>query len=295
MTQAAPIRTLLVLCSVLGLGLSACAPRHASGPAASGGLDRAKLEAAVDQDMGGADTCLVVADTQSGQVLYQYGDATVCMLPLPPCETFEVVNDLIGLDAGVVTPTTVYKWDGSNQPVSAWQADANMAKAFKDANLWWDERLVQAIGHDQLASALARYGYGDHNLSGAPNDFWNGPQAGGQLGLSTRQQVDFIHRLYAGQLPAKPASVQAVEAMMSSEARPLPGGAQAVMTGKGGSCPSLSDGSRGVGWWTGRLVTPQHDVVFAASVAAAAQPSGDDIADDVKNVFADAGLWPQEQ
>ena len=41
-----------------------------------------------------------------------------------------------------------------------------------------------------------------------------------------------------------------------------------TMSGKGGSCPSLSDGSRQVGWWAGRLKGPGTDYVFAASVEA---------------------------
>ncbi len=67
-----------------------------------------------------------------------------------------------------------------------------------------------------------------------------------------------------------------------------------AMSGKTGSCSSTADGARQVGWWVGRLKNPKHDYVFAASLESDNDTSlpGAEIERRVKDVFAQAGLWP---
>jgi len=275
---------------LLVLSLVACAPKSA--PIKS----QNTLESAIDKQMGGVGTCVILADTHSGDVLYQYNADKACNAPLPPCATFNIVTDLIGLDQGLVTPTTVAKWDGSPQPVRAWQTDADITKAYKNQIDWWFQRLAGAIGHDRYATALNQFDYGNKTLAGPLPLFWQGPHSGGGLSISTRQQVDFLRRLYTGKLPVRPETAAFVEKMMVDETRtgPNPNGGQFTVSGETGSCPSQADGSRGVGWWVGRLKTPTRDMVFAASVEAADGPPGEEIEQTLKDIFADGGLWPQD-
>ena len=271
--------------------LAGCSPTGA-GHARVPPIDQDKLEAAIDQSMGGGETCVVVADAGSGRTLYQYGNAGVCMRPLPPCSTFKIANSLIGLDLGLVTPQTVFKWDGTPQPVKAWEGDADMAKAFKNSIVWWYQRLALSVGHDRYVERLKAFDYGDRDPAGPVQWFWLGPRHGGGLYISTRQQVGFLRRLYAGQLPVKPQSAAFVRQIMVDETRTDAKGGRYVMSGKTGSCSSVADGARSVGWWVGRLQTPQRDLLFAASVEAANAPPGTEVRERVKDIFADAGLWP---
>ena len=80
-----------------------------------GAIDQDKLDAALDSQIGGAGTCVVIDDVKTGAVVYQYGAKDVCGAPLPPCATFDVPMALICLDAGVVTPKSIYKWDGARR------------------------------------------------------------------------------------------------------------------------------------------------------------------------------------
>ena len=281
----------LALSVALIAALNGCSPKIGAGPAPAP-IDQASLEANVDRLMGGGSTCVVVADTQSGRTLYQYGNAGVCMRPLPPCSTFEIAASLIGLDLGLVTPQTVFKWDRTPQPVKAWESDADLAKAFKYSITWWQQRLAQMIGHDRYAQQLKAFDYGDADPAGPVTGFWLGPKTGGGLAISTRQQVAFLKRFYAGQLPAKPEAVAFVRQAMFDETRTGAKGGRYVMSGKAGSCPSLADGSRSVGWWVGRLQAPNRDLLFAASIEAADAPPGGEIAQRIKDAFADSGLWP---
>ncbi|MDR3512060.1 MAG: penicillin-binding transpeptidase domain-containing protein [Caulobacteraceae bacterium] len=250
-------------------------------------FDHDKLNADIDGAIGGLGTCVIILDTQSGRKVYQYGHFDICARALPPCETFEVPIALVGLDAGLVTPQAVVKWDGSPQPTRAWQTDADLAGAFHDSIGWWFGRLAQQIGHDRWATALGAFGYGNKALSGPAGSFWQGPAHGGALALSAGDQAGFMRRLFVGDLAAKPSSAQAVAAALVSETR---GGA--AMSGVAGSCADQADRGRGVGWWTGRLKSPQRDLTVAAVVEAAEPPPGSDIGDTLKEAFADAGLWP---
>lgn len=269
------------------LSLSAC------GPKARPLNNSDALESAIDRGMGGIGTCVVLLDTKTGATIYQYNSPQVCNYPLPPCETFNIVTSLVGLDQGVVTPKTVFKWDGAPQPVTAWQTNADMQKAWQNQIGWWFQRLAGQIGHDRYVQALGPMGYGNRNIAGPATAFWQGPQAGGQLLLSTRQQATLLQRLYAGRITLANGAATSVEGLMSSETRNSAAG-PAVMSGQTGACASQPDGSRHVGWWVGRLTTPKRDVVFAASIEGANAPPGEEVEQALKDALADAGLWPSD-
>ena len=279
---------------VVGLALAGCGRTNTPAGAAGGSatFDRARLEAAIDNKFGGVGTCVVIADSASGRQLYRYGNHQVCMRQLPPCSTFKIANSLIGLDAGVVTPTTVLKWDGTPQRVSAWERDADMRTAFRQSIVWWYQRIARQIGKPGYEERLKAFDYGNRNPDGPVDRFWLGPSPGAKgLLISTEQQVDFLHRLYRDKLPVKPASAAFVKSIMVDEKR-----GASVMSGKTGTCPTDLRQSRQVGWWVGRLQSPPHDYLFAASIEGANDESlpGAELRERVKSAFAAAGLWPYE-
>ena len=279
-------RFFLVL--ALAVATTACSPTNPQ----QGGLDTAKIEAGIDRQLGGRGTCVVLTDIRSGQIVYQYGSAEPCMSALPPCATFNIVTGLVGLDNGLITDKTVLKWDGTPQPSGLWQADADMAKAFKGSILWWWQRTAVSVGRDRFVLGLKRLDYGDKNPDGPAKSFWLGAENGGALTISTRQQADFLRRLYVGRLAVKPETTALMQGLLVDEIRTDSKGGKATMSGVGGSCATASDGSRSVGWWVGRLQTPVRDLVFAASVEGEDAPPGVEVQRRVKEIFAGAGLWP---
>ncbi len=255
------------------------------------GIDKDKLEAAIDASMGGANTCVVLLDAKTGLSVYQYGSAIVCRTPLPPCATFDVPLALIGLDQGVITPQTVYKWDLTPQKVKAWETDADLTKAFHDDIGWWWGNLASQIGHDKLSDAAHRFDYGNKLVDGPATSFWMGPPNGGGLSLSTEQQAHFFKRFYDANLGLKPATTQAVQDLLVREVGDDSRTGRATFSVAEGSCPSNSDGSNTVGWAAGRLQRKDRDLIFAASVNAADAPPGVEIRDKLADIFASAGLW----
>ena len=291
-----PILRAALTALALGLSLAACDQGFKSPVKlpqlklpSSAAFDKDRLESAIDSGFGGIGTCVILADTASGQELYRYNSNAACMNPLPPCATFDVPNSLIGLDAGTITPQTIYKWDGKPQPVTEWQHDADLTAAFKGSILWWYQRLAEAVGAPAYQAQLKAFDYGKKSIGGPLTSFWLGPTEGGQLSISARQQVQFLHQLYAGKLPVKPASAATVQQLMADETR----GDEAV-SGVLGDCPSLADGSQRVSWWIGRLKGPKTDYVFAVSMQQQTDSAlpGEEVKVRAKSAFAQAGLWP---
>jgi len=279
--NARRIASLLLL-----LPLVACGPK----PAPLAQPDA--LQAAVDKELGGVATCVIILDSKTGATLFQYNLDSVCNAPRPPCATINPVLSLIGLDDGAITPTTVFKWDKSPQAVTAWEADADSASAYKNQIGWWFDRLATQIGKQRLGQGLDELGFGNRSTEGPATGFWNGPQAGGKLAISTRQQAQFMRRLYEGQLPVSASTASAVETLLVNETRTGASGGKYVMSGQTGSCTTEADGSRRVGWWVGRLQTPTRDIVFAASVEAPAAPPGTEVEGAIKDIFSGQGYWP---
>lgn len=278
----------VLLISLLGAcGPNPIAAKLGLGPADK--IDTATLDSDIDRDMGGLDTCVVVLDTTSGRRLYQYGVAQACEAQLPPCETFDIANSLIGLDLGVITPGAVVKWDGSPQPVALWRTDADLAKAFHDDIGWWFQHLAAQIGHDRYQRALGELDYGNRDISGPPTQFWMGAQAGGGLTLTEGQQASFIRRFYAGDLKIQPQAIALVQGLTQQETR---AGGKAVISGRVASCAATADGSQNVAWWVGRIKTAGHDLSFSASIEGENAPPGLEIQRRLTNIFTDAKLLP---
>ena len=259
-------------------------------PGSHAAFDKDALENAIDSGFGGVGTCVVLDDAKTGREVYRYNSNGVCESKMPPCQTYEIAGDLMGLDAGVIDAVSKRKWDGSPQPVASWQQDTDLKTAFANSIGWWQARIAQDLGRDTIKQDLHRLGYGNEDVGDSLASFWMGPSQGGQLGVSTRQQAEFLYRLYAGKLPVKPQAAQVVEQVMMSETR-----GAATLSGKGGDCATLSDSSRQVAWYVGRLTSGQHDWTFAASLESDSKQAlpGLELEHRVKSAFAQAGLWPQ--
>ena len=286
MTQAAILsrRPGLGWMVLAALVLASCAPAKTPGAKA---VDFAALDPIIDKGFGGPNTCVSIRDVKTGAEVYAYGSNGVCMRQLPPCSSFKIANALIGLDAGLITPSAVVVWDGKPQPVKAWETDADLAKAFKLSMVPWFQKLARSVGHDVYAKQLKAFDYGSADPAGPIDQFWLGPQVGGGLIISTREQSAFVARLYSGKLPVKASSAETVEQIMVDETH-----GSATISGKTGTCSSLADGTRSVGWWVGRLKTPDQNLAFAVSMEGASALPGRELQTRFKSALTKLGIWP---
>jgi beta-lactamase class D len=289
MTRRPSFRVALLL--TVALVATGCSKIERAVKTATGGapapFDKARLDAAIDKSMGGPSTCVVLLDAGNGSEAYRYGLNAACERELPPCSTFHIASTLIALDEGKATPATVFKWNHTPQPATSWERDVDLTTAFKQSIDWVFQDLARGIGAPTLGARLKAFGYGNGVVTGPVDGFWQGATAGGGLAISTRGQARFLQRLYAGTLPVKPESTAFVTARMVDEIRD-----GSTMSGRMGTCPTLANGSRQVGWWVGRLKGQKSDYLFAASIEGENALPGLEVQTRLKYDLAQAGVWP---
>jgi len=69
-----------------GLALGACTPKSAQG------LKTSQLDTYISQAIGDPSTCVLLADADTGRVVYRYGDDFNCARTLPACDFSGVMN-----------------------------------------------------------------------------------------------------------------------------------------------------------------------------------------------------------
>jgi beta-lactamase class D len=130
-------------------------------------------------------------------------------------------------------------------------------------------------------------GYGQGKPVGDPLAFWQGPAAGGGLFISTNDQAAFLRRLYLGKLPVSAAAARTVQGLMVEETH-----GAATLSGVTGSCSSIADNSRELGWWAGRIQGPKRNLIFAVSMEGVNALPGMEIRTRLTPILVQSGLLP---
>lgn len=201
-----------------------------------------------------------------------------------PASTFKVAHALIALEAGVVTPDERFRWDGigrtlGGKSIAVWNQDQTMREAFSRSTIWVFQEIARRIGPERMAKSVSAFDYGNRNLSDAPIDqFW----LAGNLRISVLQQIAFLQKLWAGELPASPANMALVRDLMRLES-----GEGYTLYGKTGLLPDE------VGWFAGVIERQAGAHTFALQMRV---DNSDAMAKSriaiVKRAAADLGLIP---
>jgi beta-lactamase class D len=161
---------------------------------------------------GHAGTWLLQRDGGAPQVLHGADRAT---MPLRPASTFKVFLALVALETGTLRGADeVVPWDGKrypNQP--AWEKDMALREAMQSSSENYFGTLADRIGHDRLATWVARAGYGNGRIGEVPAKAW----LDGVLTVTARQQLEFVERLRRNDLPFSAKTIAAVKAAMLDE------------------------------------------------------------------------------
>jgi beta-lactamase class D len=212
--------------------------------------------------------CFVLLDLKTGE--RKRNDAGRCAKRMPPASTFKVPHALIALETGVVTdPSAPRKWDGRKRDVPDWNRDHSLESAIRSSVVWFFQGTAKQIGRERMKDWLHRFGYGNEDVSGDLTRFW----LGSPLRISPEEQVDFLARLYRGELPVSERSREAVKRIlvqspdtaperMKRLTGPWPSGA--VVSGKTGTTHTKEDGD--VSWLVGHVRSPRGEYVFASLV-----------------------------
>jgi beta-lactamase class D len=239
-----------VTLGLLGL-LTAC--QVLSGPAAP----EAQLQAVFER--AGVTGGILIYDLERDELLTN--DLSRVDNPFIPASTFKILNALIALETGqVMDADEVIPWDGVDRGLPAWNQDHSLRTAFQASAVWFFQEMARRTGPELMANYVAQAGYGSQNIAGPIDSFW----LDGELRISARQQIDFLRRLQANQLPFSEHTLNTVKDIMVYETT-----TEYVLRAKTGW------GLRAepqVGWFVGYM-TRGEDVIFFATQIDISDPS----------------------
>ncbi len=154
--------------------------------------------------------CFLLYEVGVGEV--RRNPATVCDTRLTPASTFKVPHALAALDAGVIAgPDTTFKYNGAAVSFESWRRDHSLASAMRNSVVWYFQRLAELLGPAREREYLRRFDYGNApDVTRNVTTFW----LDGALTISPEEELRFIRRLYAGDLPVSRAAMDVVRSIM---------------------------------------------------------------------------------
>jgi beta-lactamase class D len=215
-------------------------------------------------------SCFLLDEVGKGEV--RRNPSTVCAVRVAPQSTFKIPHALAGLDAGVLSGAdATYTYDGTPQPFPSWRRDHTLASALRNSVVWYFQRLASQLGPVRERDYLHRFAYGNADPSSGLTTFW----LGGSLEISPEEQMRFLQRLYADELPISKTAMTTVKRLLVQPrgkvtnaagehafAAPWPDGTLvSAKTGSGNN----RDG-RQVRWIVGHVARGSRSWIFVSSV-----------------------------
>jgi beta-lactamase class D len=215
--------------------------------------------------------CFLLLDLATG--ITQVSEAQSCDLPTSPASTFKIPNSLIGLETGVTAGAdAIRQFDPDKHGYAQWgREDLTLTEAVRQSVVWYFRELAADVGPERMQQMLDRLDYGNAQIGDDVTMFW----LDGTLTISGRQQLDFLRRMWTGQLDVAPEHVRTLEGILTQPLRSLEGrvsdstdfeaawSAEVEAQFKTGT-NDYETGS--VTWLVGRLRSDQRDVIFVSRV-----------------------------
>jgi beta-lactamase class D len=185
------------------------------------------------------------------------------------------MNSLIGLETGVIPDENhVIKWDGTHYDVPSWNQDHTLKTTIQNSVVWYFQELARQVGNEKMQYYVDAVRYGNQNISGQIDTFW----LEGGLRISADEQVEFLKRLYQGDLPFSQRSMNIVKEILVLEKA---GSYQ--LSGKTGSVQRITPHVR---WFVGYLETNGNVYYFAMNIESSS-PDGLANGDTAKQISLD--------
>ena len=177
-----------------------------------------------------------------------------------PASTFKILNALISLETKVIPDElAILTWDGIARQPPEWNRDLNLKEGMKLSAVWFYQVLARRVGHERMQKWVTQVGYGNHQI-GAKEDidnFW----LRGKLRITPQAQIQFLRRLYNGDLPFSKRSIAIVKDITIVEQTP-----DYTIRGKTGFT-GFDDGIKPqIGWYVGYLEKGKNVYFFATNI-----------------------------
>ncbi|MCK5281483.1 MAG: class D beta-lactamase, partial [Cyclobacteriaceae bacterium] len=131
-----------------------------------------------------------------------------------PASTFKILNSLIALECGVIEDENeIIPWDSIERFVPAWNKDHNLRTGIKYSVVWFYKELARRIGEVRMKSWVDEIDYGNMKTGKEIDNFW----LVGDLRIAPMEQVEFLKRFSAGDLPFKKEYINTVQKILIEE------------------------------------------------------------------------------
>lgn len=215
------------------------------------------------------ESCFLLYELGVGELRRQPSDA--CRVRITPASTFKVPHALAALDAGVVTPSETFRYDGTGDWPASARRDHNLASAIRHSVLWYFMRIAERLGAEREQAYLRTFTFGNMDSSSALTRFW----IGGSLQISPEEQQAFWVKLYENKLPVAATAVSAVKEMLvqprgvvvnaaGAHAFDAPWAADTIVSAKTGSATDRS--GRAARWLVGHVKKAGREFIFVSCV-----------------------------
>jgi beta-lactamase class D len=205
--------------------------------------------------------CFILYDMKADKPVYRFNEKR-CALRVPPCSTFKVPLGLMAFDQGILTnANTTYKWDGVNRWNPNWNRDTSAADWIKYSVVWYSQRLTPQLGPEKIKDYLARFDYGNQDISSGLTNFWLGQS----LKISADEQLRFWERFWTNGLPVSKRAADMTREITYLETSP----SGMKLSGKTGS--HISDRDE-LGWFVGHLEGPKGEYLVVVNYSGPVSP-----------------------
>lgn len=131
-----------------------------------------------------------------------------------PASTFKIPNTLIILEEGLIKDQSeVIKWDGKEREYPVWNKDQTLKSAFQVSCVWCYQRYARQVGDKKYHEYFQKFDYGNHLTGTDIARFW----LDGDLRISVEEQINFLRKVYAEDLPVEKRHIKTLKSIMLSE------------------------------------------------------------------------------
>ncbi len=143
------------------------------------------------------------------------------------------------------------------------------------------------MGRISIGCATIRIvGYGNADVTGGVTQFW----LQSSLTISPDEQVEFLRRLHAHQLPFSDKTVDTVLDIMT-----LSRTGSNVFRGKTGTAGHPTKDIATLGWFVGSVATPSGEYFFATRIAGGENPAGRTARKITESILSTLKILPARQ
>ena len=170
-----------------------------------------------------------------------------------PASTFKIANALIGLETGAIADESeVFRWDGKPKLRRGWERDHTLDSGMRESAVWMYQEVARRVGKARMREWVDRLEYGNRDIAGGIDLFW----LQGSLRISAYEQVELLHALAEGRLPATQRAQRLVRnALVVEKTR------SHTLYAKTGTSGHAKDP---VAWWVGWVERKGRPVAYFA-------------------------------